>query len=264
MQISLNNISLNVLDRGTGPVILFVHGFPLDHSMWAGQIERLSGSHRVVAPDLRGFGKSTVTGGTSTMSQYADELAKLLDMLNLREPIVLCGLSMGGYVALQFWKRHATRLRGLVLCDTRAAADAPEAAANRLIMAEKVLQEGSQVAAEAMLPRIFPPEVWQSKPPSFEATRQVILSTAPETIAAAQRGMAERSDMRAELPNIQTPTLVLCGELDAISPVEEMRGIAQAIPGSRFEVILGAGHMAPLEAPDAFNSVLEDWLENLA
>jgi pimeloyl-ACP methyl ester carboxylesterase len=130
-------------------------------------------------------------------------------------------------------------------------------------MADKVLQEGSQIAADVMLPKIFPPNVLQTRPGFYEATQKVILATAKETIAAAQRGMAERPDMREELCKINVPTLVVCGELDAIAPVEEMRGIAAAIPGSRFEVIAGAGHMAPLEDPEAFNAILQDWLEGL-
>ena len=155
MLVSVGDGSLKVDDRGSGDVLLLVHGFPLDHSMWAGQMEVLAQDYRVIAPDLRGFGQSSSTSGTLTMETMADDLAKLLDVLNVTEPIVFCGLSMGGYVAMQFWKRHPQRLRGLVLCDTRAMGDTPEAAANRQAMAEKVIKEGSQVAADAMLPKLF-------------------------------------------------------------------------------------------------------------
>jgi 3-oxoadipate enol-lactonase len=261
---STGDVSLNVVDRGTGPVLLFVHGFPLDHSMWTNQIDTLASHYRVIAPDLRGFGQSDGADGTLTMTLLARDLVRLLDALDIRSRIVLCGLSMGGYVALQFWKRYPTRLRGLVLCDTRAAADTPEAAANRHAMAEKVLQDGSQVAADAMMPKLFAPNFEQSEPEILDATRNVILSTAPETIAAAQRGMAERPEMRGELANIKLPTLVICGEKDVISPPDELREMASAIPGSRFEIIPDAGHMSPLESPDAFNDVLTDWLAKLS
>jgi pimeloyl-ACP methyl ester carboxylesterase len=260
MHISIGEVSLHVVDRGSGRPVLLVHGFPLDHSMWVGQIQPLSKSFRVIAPDLRGFGKSSRAGDVATMSQFADDLAAVLDKLSVSEPVVVCGLSMGGYVAMQFWKRHRERLSGLVLCDTRAAADSPDAVANRHALAESVLKEGSQVAANAMLPKLFPSEVIQAEPPYFQSTRQVILTTSPQTIAAALRGMAERPDMRAELPHMATPTLVVCGEADAISPVDEMRSIAAAIPGSTFEVIEGAGHMAPLQAPERFNRILQQWL----
>jgi pimeloyl-ACP methyl ester carboxylesterase len=260
---SSTSADLWVYDRGRGPAILFVHGFPLDHSMWAGQGSAFDREYRVLTPDLRGFGFSGPAEGTVSMAEFADDLAALLDRLQLSEPIVLCGLSMGGYIALQFWKRHRNRLRALVLCDTRAAADSPEAAENRHKMAEQVMTDGSHVAADAMLPKLFPPQVLAEKPNFFEATKQVILGTSPTAIAAAQRGMAVRPEMRAELGEIDVPTLVVCGELDAISPPTEMREIAAAIPGSRMEIIAGAGHLSPLEKPDAFNAVLSHWLSGL-
>lgn len=252
-----------VHDRGRGPTILFVHGFPLDHSMWEGQGSAFHREYHVLLPDLRGFGSSGLAEGTVSMADFADDLAALLDRRGITEPVVFCGLSMGGYIAFQFWKRHRNRLRALVLCDTRAAADLPEAAANRHTMAERVLSEGSQVAADAMLPKLFAPLVLEQKPAFYYATREVILNTPPESIAAAQRGMAVRPEMRPELGQIAVPTLVICGEQDVISPPEEMREIAAAIPGSRFELIAGAGHLSPLEKPAEFNAVLADWLHGL-
>jgi len=143
----LCDIGMNVVERGSGVPLLLVHGYPLDHSMWQGQIEGLGDACRVIAPDLRGFGASGVTPGTVTMGQMADDMAALLDALKIHEPIVFCGLSMGGYVAWQFALRHRQRLTKLILCDTRAAADSPEAAAGRLKTADKVLDEGAAVAA---------------------------------------------------------------------------------------------------------------------
>lgn len=263
MRVSLGDGSLNVIDRGSGEVVLLVHGFPLDQSMWQGQIGTLSANYRVLAVDLRGFGQSERAEGTLTMTAMAADLLKLLDALEITRRVVVCGLSMGGYVAMQFWKQYPDRLRGLVLCDTRAVADTPEAAANRLAMAEKVMKEGSQVAADAMLPKLFAPETEKSQPEIIQATKEVILNTAPATIAAAQRGMAERLDMRSNLTILQCPTLVVCGEHDVISPPEEMKAIADSLPQSRFEIIPEAGHMSPLEKPQEFNAVLSDWLAKL-
>ena len=263
MRVSLGDGSLNVVDRGSGTVVVLVHGFPLDHSMWQGQIEALSAKYRVIAPDLRGFGQSDSVEGTLTMTSMAADLLKLLDALEITEPVVVCGLSMGGYVAMQLWKHYPDRLKGLVLCDTRAMGDAPEAARNRLAMAEKVLKEGSQVAAEAMLSKLFAPDAEKSQPEIVRSTKEVILKTAPATIAAAQRGMAERPDMRINLTILQCPTLVVCGELDVISTPAEMKSIADALPKSRYEVIANAGHMSPLEKPEAFNNVLLGWLATL-
>ena len=259
-QISIGGAELSVLDEGAGEPLMFVHGFPLDHTMWQGQIEAFAPRYRVLAPDLRGFGSSEARGETVTMEDFAYDLLWLLDALDERRPIVLVGLSMGGYIALRFVEKFASRLRGLVLCDTRAAADSPEAAANRRKMADAVLKEGADMVAGAMLPKLFGQKTNSQKPDLPAATRRVIVSTQPGAIAAAQRGMALRPDSTALLPTIRVPTLVVVGAEDAISPVAEMRGMAAAIPGAEFVVVPDAGHMAPLENPAAFNVALEKFL----
>jgi pimeloyl-ACP methyl ester carboxylesterase len=251
---------LKVLDRGAGSPVLLVHGFPLDHTMWRHQIESLSSTHRVIAPDLRGFGGSTATPGAVTMERFADDLNDALTSLGVDEPVTLCGLSMGGYVAWQFWKKHRSRLRRLVLCDTRAQPDTAEAAKNRLAMAERVLAEGPSVAAEAMLPKLFAAKSQQRIPEVIEAQRRVMLAATPEGIAAALRGMAERPDARPWLPRVDVPTLVVVGSEDPISPPAEMREIAAAISGAQFVEVASAGHMAPLEQPEAVNAALRRFL----
>jgi pimeloyl-ACP methyl ester carboxylesterase len=258
--ISVNGCEFNVVERGSGVPLLLAHGFPLDHSMWGGQLNGLSGSDRVIAPDLRGFGASDVTPGTVTMEQMADDLAGLLDALAIKQPVVFCGLSMGGYVAWQFALRHRARLAKLILCDTRAVADTPEAAAGRRKMAEKVLAEGAVVAAEAMIPKLFAPATYTEQPQIVEATRQVILETKPEGIAAALRGMAERPDVTSRLGQIDVAALVLCGQHDGIASPSEMRQIAAALPNARFVEIAAAGHMAPLEQPEAVNAAIKKFL----
>jgi 3-oxoadipate enol-lactonase len=259
-RLPIGDISLNVTERGSGMPLLLVHGFPLDHTMWSGQLDALAGQSRVIAPDLRGFGGSDVTPGTVTMAQFADDLAQLLDTMQVREPVVFCGLSMGGYVAWQFWARHRRRLARLVLCDTRAVADTTEGAAGRLKTAEKVLAEGSQVVAESMLPKLFAPARIEQQDSIIAATREVMLQTHPDGIAAALRGMAQREDYTPRLPQIDVPTLVLCGQHDGISPPQEMQQIAAMIPGATFAEIAGAGHMAPLEDPAAVNSQIKAFL----
>ena len=259
-RVKVGEIELAYVDRGTGPVALLVHGFPLDHSMWAGQIEALSTHHRVIAPDLRGFGQSEGHDSKTTMQQFADDLAGLLDALEIRERITLCGLSMGGYVVWQFWKRHVGRLAKLILCDTRAANDTPGGAQGRVDRARTVLAKGSLPVADSMLPKLFAPKTLKSRPPFVEATKEVMASTRPTTIAAALRGMAERPDMTAELPTIDLPALLLCGEHDVITPVDETRTVAAAMPDAMFHVIYGAGHMSPLERAERVNHLILDFL----
>jgi pimeloyl-ACP methyl ester carboxylesterase len=257
--VQAGNVRLNVVERGKGRPLLLVHGYPLDHSMWRGQIDGLADRCRLIAPDLRGFGASGVTAGTVTMEQMADDLAGLLDALKITEPIVLCGLSMGGYVAWQFALKYRARLAKLILCDTRAAADSPEAAAGRLKTADKVLAEGAAPAAEALIPKLFAPETYQQQPKIVEETRQVILRTKPEGIAGALRGMAERPDVTVQLAQLDVPALLICGEHDGISPPSEMRQIASQMPHAKFVEIANAGHMAPLEQPAAVNAAMRDF-----
>jgi pimeloyl-ACP methyl ester carboxylesterase len=262
-RINIGEFELAVVEQGHGVPLLLVHGFPLDHSMWAGQIAGLSDCCRVLAPDLPGFGQSDVTEGTLTMAQIADDMAVLLDGLNIKEPVVFCGLSMGGYVGWEFFKRHRTRLRGLVQCDTRAICDTPDVAEGRRETAVKVVADGPETLVGTMMPKLFAKATVANSPELVEQTRQVMMGTAPLGIAAVARGMAERIDATSLLPEIDCPTLVIVGKEDAISTAEEMGTFAQAIPGAQFMQIPGAGHMAPLEAPEAVNTAIREFLNAL-
>lgn len=262
--VSLVTTDLAYVDEGAGTPILLVHGFPLDHTMWEEQIAALAKNYRVIAPDLRGFGKSPLgkveaSRGIS-MEQYADDLAELLEKLDIHEPIVLVGFSMGGYIAWQFVRKYAARLRALVQCDTRAAADTEEARAGRIKMAENVAEWGSGRVAEMMGPKLFAPETFERQPEVVAAVRRVVEKTPPASIAAAQRGMAARQDMNGFLPQIKLPTLVLVGAGDAISTPKEMESIAAAIAGGRFAVISESGHMTTMENPAAVNEALLGFL----
>lgn len=261
--VSLERGAVRVVDEGAGAPILLVHGFPLDHTMWRAQIAALRTTHRVLAIDLRGFGIPALNaevGEVVTMEQFADDCAEALDALDVREPVVFGGLSMGGYVAWQFWARHAARLAGLILCDTRAAADTADAARGRRDMADRVLREGPQFLVELMAERLFARATRANRPECVTELRRVMGATAPRSIAAALRGMAERLDMTKRLGEIQIPTLVVCGESDVISTATEMRGISQAIPGARYVEVPDAGHMAPLEQPEFVNQAIAEFL----
>jgi len=265
--IDLDGYRIATVDEGAGDVLLLVHGFPLDHTMWLEQVADLKADYRVVAPDLRGFGNNVEATEPLTMDQHADDLARLLDQLDIDSPVHFCGLSMGGYVAWEFWRRHRDRVRSLLLCDTRAGDDTAEAAEGRLAMAERVLNEGNAFAVDAMLPKLVAPRELNETPRELNETssvaqrlRQMIEKTSPASIASAQRGMAQRIDAQALLSDIDVPTLVVVGEHDAITTAAEMRDIAQAIPRSTFVEIPAAGHMAPLEEPAAVNRALREFL----
>jgi pimeloyl-ACP methyl ester carboxylesterase len=245
--LAVGETRLQVVDQGTGRPLLLVHGFPLDHTMWRGQIDELSRDYRVLAPDLRGFGRSDVSCGIVTMERFADDLAALLDVLHVDEPVIFCGLSMGGYIAWQFWRRHGRRLAQLILCDTRAAADTPEAVQARQDLAQRVLAEGTEPLVAAMISRLFAQGTRERQPALIDSTTAVIRATAPAGAAAALLGMAQRVDATAWLPQLQLPTLVVCGEEDVIATVTEMRQIAAALPQAQLAVVPACGHMAPLE-----------------
>lgn len=258
--VSLSDVELMVECAGSGDPILFVHGFPLNHSMWRSQIEEFSRTHTVIAPDLRGFGQSEDSAGAVSMEQFADDLAELLDQLGIEGPVTFCGLSMGGYIAWQFWKRHRTRVGKLILCDTRAVADSEEARQTRLKGAERVLNEGQQFVAESMIPKMFAPITQEKDPGKLDATRRTIMMNSPMGIAAAQKGMAARPDVTSWLSEIDVPALLIVGEKDEISPPEEMQAIADAMPQAKLVVIPEAGHMAPLEQPQAVNDAIRQFL----
>jgi pimeloyl-ACP methyl ester carboxylesterase len=263
----ISTTSLAYVDEGRGMPVLLVHGFPLDHSMWSAQVESLATRHRVIAPDLRGFGQSPLGRVDPvqgiTMEQYADELRELIDALAINEPLVLAGFSMGGYVAWQFVRKYGVRLRALVQCDTRAANDTDEGRALRLKMAQHVAEWGADRVAEMMGPKLLAPQTLQSRPEIVAAVRGVVSRTAPAAIAAAQRGMAARPDVRPLLPTIRLPTLIVVGMHDALSTRDEMAAIAAAIPNAEFAEIPNAGHMTTMENPAAVNETLVRFLKRV-
>jgi pimeloyl-ACP methyl ester carboxylesterase len=260
-QIHLGDLSMSVLERGTqGPPLLLVHGFPLTHAMWQPQIDFFAEHCRVIAPDLRGFGATNLAAGDSSMEQMADDLAALLDEMPIREPVTFCGLSMGGYIGWEFFRKHRPRLAGLIQCDTRAVADTPEVAKGRRILAAKVLTEGAKVAAESMMPKLFGPQTPEEQAHLFDAIRQMIESNSPAGIAAALEGLATRRDSRPLLSQLDVPTLVIVGEHDAISTVAEMRDFSSQIPGAEFVEVPSAGHLSTLENPAVVNKAIARFL----
>ena len=260
MKTLVNGIHLHYVQAGNGVPLLLIHGYPLDHTLWQPQVDGLADAARVITPDLRGFGQSDAPEGVYTMETYADDLNALLDVLQV-ERAVVCGLSMGGYIALAFWRKYADRVRGLILVDTRAGADAPAARQARLDMVEEVRQRGSAPAAEAMLSRVLAESTRQSRPDVVESAHAMMLRQPPTGIIGAQLGMAERPDSTATLSTITVPTLVVFGAEDVITPAEtEGRGLADAIPGAKLVIIPNAGHLSNLEQPEAFNGAVREFL----
>lgn len=232
-------------EQGHGPVALFVHGFPLDSTMWLEQIDALSDIRRCIAPDLRGFGRSTPSvRPILSMDDLADDLVSLLDAVDV-EQVDLVGLSMGGYVALAFAERHPERLRTLTLVDTKSTEDSADAKAGRDAVAGRVATEGRSGLAADMIGVL----VAESASSWTRARlRTMIESTPAESIVAALRGMKHRPDRTAVLSNLTVPVAVIVGEHDALSPLSDADHMAVAAGGA-LTVVPDAGHMSPIEDP---------------
>lgn len=262
MRALVNEIRVHWREGGRGEAVLFVHGFPFNGGQWEAQIERLPQRWRFLAPDLRGFGETERGGGEGPlgMDLLADDLAAFLDSQEI-ERAVVCGLSMGGYIAFALWRWHRARVRALVLCDTRAGADTAEAKEKRRAMAERVRREGVGALAEAQLPLLLSAETRRERPEVVERVREMIESTPQETILRALVGLAERPDSTDLLPTITVPTLVVGGAEDVMTPPDELEALARSIPGAHLQLIEGAGHLPNLENPVAFDRVLVHFLE---
>ncbi|MGH2740608.1 MAG: alpha/beta fold hydrolase [Actinomycetota bacterium] len=239
--------------------LLLVHAFPLDASMWDPQRESLDAEATILAPSVPGFGGTPAGGDILTMDAIADFLAGELDRAGV-ERAVVCGLSMGGYATFALWRRHRARIAGLVLADTRATPDDDDGKERRRGLAERVRAEGPGAAAEALLPALLSETAEMTL---REQVRQIILRQPAEAIAAASLGMAERSDSRPLLAEIDAPTAIIVGADDALTPPPASKEMADAIPGAELTIIESAGHLSNLEQPGPFTAAVGALLERV-
>ena len=261
MKIRVNNVDLGYDDHGIGQPVIFLHAFPLNRTMWEGQMTALLNEQqfRLVALDWRGFGESELNTDVSTMEMFADDLAALMDALGM-DSAILCGLSMGGYAAFAFLRKHPQRVKALVLADTRPGADSEESKTNRESLAQLAEAEGTEAVANLQVPRILSEYTRQQHPEVEIRVRRMIDAATPAGIAAAARGMAQRSDASDILTRIACPTLVVVGEQDALTTPDIAQEYASSIPGAQVAVIPNAGHLSNLEQPEAFFDVLRNFL----
>jgi len=248
--------------EGRGAPVVLLHGFPFNRSMWREQAASLAPRHRVVTPDLRGHGETTVTDEPATMEEMADDLAALLDELGI-ERAVVAGLSMGGYVALAFCRKYPERVSGLVLADTRATPDNEDGKRTREETARRALEEGMGPIADAMMPKLLAPATLERSPRTVARVREMILGTEPRGAASALRGMALRRDQTDLLPRLQAPALVLVGSEDSLTPPSDAEAMHNLIPDSRLVVLDGAAHVSNLERAEEFNLAVREFLDGL-
>jgi 3-oxoadipate enol-lactonase len=259
---TVNGVTLAVEVRGEGPAVLFVHGYPFDRSIWSHQIAALDG-YRRIAPDLRGMGASDAPDLGYSMEIYAADLAALLDVLGADE-VVLCGLSMGGYIAFEFLRRWRARVRGLVLMDTRAEADTAEGRKVRDATAALARDGGAAAVAETLLPKVLARSTRTGASITAERVRGMMSSTPVPGLVGALAAMRDRPDSSPLLPELAgLPTLVVVGEEDELTPPETARALADRIPGARLVTVPGSGHLPPVERPVETTRALLEFLRTL-
>lgn len=262
MHATINNVDLSFRDLGEGLPVLFVHGFPLTGDIWKYQADALHANARVIIPDLRGFGKSGLSGGPFTMDLFAHDLKGLLDHLGI-EKAVLAGISMGGYISFAFYRLFSDRVKALMLLDTKAGADSEEGKKGRLELAQRARSGEMGKIADEWTEKLFATSTIKTKPDIVLEVRNAIFRSSPEAIANASLGMMERPDSSPVLKDITCPVLIMAGEQDRLTPVEEAKAMAAKIKGARVEVIKGAGHLSCLEAPEQVNSAMLKFLSGL-
>jgi pimeloyl-ACP methyl ester carboxylesterase len=262
--VPVDGITVGYDDQGGGEPLVLVHGHPFDRSMWRPQVAAFSrAGWRVIAPDLRGYGETTVVPGTTTLETFARDLAGFLECLEV-DSIVLGGLSMGGQIVMEFYRLFPHRVRGLVLADTSARAETEDGKRLRNSTADRLLREGMAPYAEEVLPRMVAPHNLRARPDLARQVLAMMLATSPEGAAAALRGRAERPDYLDLLAHITVPTLVAVGADDTFTPVNEAQQLQERIPDATLVVIRDAGHMPNLERPTEFNGALRGLLEVVA
>jgi 3-oxoadipate enol-lactonase len=260
LTLNVNDFNLSYDDVGEGLVpIVFLHGFPFDKTMWQEQLDYLKITHRVIACDIRGFGKSTDEESHLSMDLFANDLILFIDKLGF-EKVIICGLSMGGFIALNAMKRFPSRFEALILCDTQCIADSHDVKAKRYKAIEDIKEYGVSNFNEGFIKKVFHEDSIINKPELVEQLRSVVFSNSQRIICQGLVALAERSETCSITNKISIPTLIICGREDAVTPLDESKFMNMNIKGSVLHVINNAGHVSNLEEPAKFNKLLRDFL----
>ncbi len=247
---------------GEGAPVLLLHPFPANHEFWLPVANALSTRYRVIFPDLRGHGDSGVGEGPATMAKHANDIANVMDDAEVgRAPLI--GVSIGGYALFEFWRKHRGRVTALGLCNTKASADSAEARAARLQAANDVIERGTEPFFESMIPKLLGKSTRQLRPDLAEGALHMMRKMSPEDVAQVQRGMAERPDSMDTLQTINVPVLLVTGDEDILTGLNEAELMRQHISNGQLRVIPRAGHYAPWEQPEEAGKLLRQFLNGL-
>jgi len=247
---------------GEGSPVVLLHPFPANHEFWLPVAEALATRYHLILPDLRGHGDSGVGDGPATMEKHAADLARVMDDAEIgRAPLI--GVSIGGYILFEFWRRHRGRVAALGLCNTKAPADSGEARAARLQAANDVLERGTEPFFENMIPRLLGRSTRETRPDLVAGALRMMRKMSPDGVAQVQRGMAERPDSVDTLKTINVPTLLVTGDEDILTGVNEAELMHQHVSGSQLRVIPKAGHYSPWEQPEEVGRALRQFLDRI-
>lgn len=246
--------------QGDGAPLVLLHPFPAHHAFWLPAAQALTSRYRIVTPDLRGHGESDIGDGPATMEKHASDLIRVLDDADIGRA-VFCGVSIGGYILFEFWRRYRGRVAALALCCTRPQPDTAEARATRLKNAELVRERGTEWFVDLMIPKLLGKTTQESRPDLVADARSMMLEMSPQDIAQVQQGMADRPDSVLTLKSINVPSLLVMGEEDTLAPPADGELMRQHIPGSRLTVIPKAGHFAAWEQPAAVGTLLRQFVD---
>jgi 3-oxoadipate enol-lactonase len=255
---TINGAAIHYDERGSGPRVVLLHGFPLSSRIWSHQLENLSREFRVIAPDFRGFGQSPPAGPFSIES-LADDIHALLAAIGA-VPCALGGLSMGGYVAFAFAKKYPNELRSLILVDTRSEADTADGKAARNKMIEQLRAGGPKVVADLMLPKMLTEATIKTNPRLTAEVRSIMQTCPAQTIEQALIALRDREDYSSFLPSIAVPTLILVGDADPITPPSMAQILHKAIPRSKLKIISNAAHLTSTERPSEVTEAIQSFL----
>lgn len=262
-RIKSNDAEIFYWTVGDGPPVLLLHPFPAHHEFWRPVAESLGTRYRLILPDLRGHGESEVGEGPATMQKHAADIARVMDDAEVGRAAMI-GVSIGGYILFEFWRQYRGRVAALGLCNTKAPADGSEARAGRLQAAADVLERGTEPFFEGMLQKIFSKNTHELRPDLIDGALRMMDKMSPNDIAQVQRGMAERPDSMDTLKTINVPTLIVTGDDDLMTGINEAERMRQNIAASQLRVIAKAGHYSPWEQPAEVARLLRTFLDGVS
>jgi len=264
IKLVINDLSVSYNDEGkTGdPVLIFIHGFPFNKSMWNKQTEALKENYRVIAYDVRGHGNSDAGTEDFSIDLFAEDLLNLMDALKI-DKAMLCGLSMGGYIALNAVENYPDRFDALILSDTTCTADTPEAKEKRMKTIESIRKDGVEKFADESVKNLFAPESFSTKKLEIAAVKEMIVNTTEESLFKTLRAFYERKETCSKLPDIYVPVLIMVGNEDKITPLTAAQFMNEKIKDSLLSIIEHAGHLSNIENPSEFNNQLEEFVSTI-